>query len=98
MESQLASKLPHHSLWETRQWLTSNDIVAYDAMRDELEADHTGKWVLFYERSLISLHESFEAAAGEAVRRFGRGPYLIRQIGAPPIVLPASVMYHRMTQ
>lgn len=32
-------------------------------------------------------------AAAEAVRRFGRGPYLIRRVGAPPLTLPPSVMY-----
>jgi hypothetical protein len=72
----------------------NSDIAAYDAMRGELESDHTGKWVLFHERQLISIYPSFEAAAEEAVKQFGRGPYLIRQVGAPPLVLPASVMYH----
>jgi hypothetical protein len=70
-----------------------DDIAAYDAMRAVLEADHTGKWVLLHERELISIYPSFEAAAEEAVSRFGRGPYLIRQVGAPPLTLPASVMY-----
>jgi hypothetical protein len=37
--------------------------------------------------------ESFDEAAKTAVHRFGRGPYLIRQVGAGPITLPASVMY-----
>ena len=27
------------------------------------------------------------------IRRFGRGPFLIRQLGAPPASLPASVLY-----
>ena len=70
------------------------EIAAYDEMREELEAKHTGKWVLFHGRQLISLYDTFEAVAEDAVRRFGRGPYLIRQVGAPPVVLPASVMYH----
>lgn len=71
----------------------NDDIAAYNVMRQELETNHTGKWVLFHDRILVSMHDSFEAAAEEAVRKFGRGPYLIRQIGAPPVVLPASVMY-----
>jgi hypothetical protein len=71
----------------------NDDMAAYDMMRQVLETNHTGKWVLFHERSLVSMHSGFESAAEEAVRKFGRGPYLIRQIGAPPIVLPASVMY-----
>jgi hypothetical protein len=47
-----------------------------------------------HQQQLVALYSTFEAAAEEAVRRFGRGPYLIRQIGAPPLILPASVMYH----
>jgi len=70
------------------------EIAAYNKVRADLETKHTGKWVLFHHQELIRLHDSFEAAAEEAVRRFGRGPYLIRQIGAPPITLPASVMLH----
>jgi hypothetical protein len=69
------------------------DIAAYDWQREDLEERHTGKWVLFHDEQLIGVHASFESAAAEAVGRFGRGPYLIRQVGAPPVVLPASVMY-----
>jgi len=70
------------------------EIAAYDRMRDDLEARLMGKWVLIHDGELISQYESFEVAAEDAVRRFGRGPYLIRQVGAPPVTLPASVMYH----
>ena len=69
------------------------EIEAYESMQQALEAKHTGKWVLLKDRRLIDLYESFEAAAQDAVRLYGRGPYLIRQIGAPPVILPASVMY-----
>jgi hypothetical protein len=69
------------------------EIAAYDKMKEELELKHMGKWVLFHDGSLISFYESFDAAANDAVHRFGRGPYLIRQIGAPSISLPASVMF-----
>ena len=69
------------------------DIATYDQMRGELEARHLGRWVVFYDAAMVGLFDSFELAAEEAVRRFGRGPYLIRQVGAPPITLPASVMY-----
>ena len=70
------------------------EISAYEERKAELEAHHTGKWVLFHSRKLISIYDSFEAAATDAVQQFGRGPYLIRQVGAPPVVLPASLMYH----
>lgn len=69
------------------------EISAYENMRDELEAQHMGKWVIIHETELVGIYNTFEDAAEEAVRKFGRGPYLIRQVGAPPVTLPASVMY-----
>ena len=72
-----------------------SEIRAYEAMREQLETEHMGKWVLVRGGNLIGVFESFDAAAEDAVRQFGRGPYLIRQIGAPPVTLPASVMYPR---
>jgi hypothetical protein len=69
------------------------DIAAYEQVRSDLEKDHNGKWAVFYEGEQVGLFESFDAAAVEAVARFGRGPYLIRQIGASPMTMPASVMF-----
>jgi hypothetical protein len=71
-----------------------SEIQAYNAMREDLEAKHTGKWVMFKNRELIGIYDSFDVAAQNAVRLYGRGPYLIRQVGAPPVILPASLMYH----
>ena len=73
--------------------LLSDQISAYEEMRGCLETDHFGKWVVVYDEDLAGIYESFEAAAEDAVKRFGRGPYLIRQVGAPPMALPASVLY-----
>jgi len=70
------------------------EISAYDDMREELESKHMGKWVLLYDGKLVGTYDSFDMAAEDAVRKFGGGPYLIRQVGAPPVSLPASVMYH----
>jgi hypothetical protein len=69
------------------------DIAAFEAMRAELEKNHMGKWVLFHNARLVDAYDSFEGAADEAVKHFGRGPYLIRQVGARPMTIPASVMY-----
>lgn len=72
----------------------SKQISAYERMRDNLETDRLGKWVVFYNEQLIGTYETFEDAANSAVQKFGRGPYLIRQVGAPDhITLPASIMY-----
>ena len=70
------------------------EIALFDTLRADLEARHMGEWVLIHDRDLIATFTTFDKAAQHAVATFGRGPYLIRQVGASPIVLPASVMYH----
>ncbi len=70
------------------------EIAFYETLRSELEAHCLGRWVLVHDRKLVGNYDSFEAAATDAVERFGGGPYLIRQVGAPPVTLPASVMYN----
>ena len=71
----------------------SEEIAAYEGMRLELERDHFGKWVIVHEGKVAGIHDTFEAAASSAVERFGAGPYLIREIGAPPLSIPVSVLY-----
>ena len=67
------------------------DIAANEAVHQQLEAEHTGKWVVFHDGRMAGVFDSFDAAAAHAVKRFARGPYLIRQIAAPPLTLPASM-------
>ena len=71
----------------------SDEISAYERMKNNLETDHFGQWVLVHEEKLIDTYESFEAAADDAVQRFGGGPYLIRRVGVSSPSLPASVLY-----
>ena len=67
---------------------------AFEAMRDELEKHHNGKFVVFVGDELQDAFDSFNVAAKYAKTNFGRGPYLIRQVGAPTSMsLPASVAY-----
>jgi hypothetical protein len=70
------------------------EIAAYEKMQSSLEAEHMGKWVVVHDGTVIAVYNSFESAADDAVEKFGRGPFLIRQVGAPPIMLPASVMHY----
>lgn len=70
------------------------EIAAYEEMKEHLESEYMGKWVLVHEGKLIAVFDEFEAAAEDSVKRFGRGPFLLRQVGAPPVSMPASVMYH----
>jgi hypothetical protein len=77
--------------------MLEHEIKAFDKMRPVLEQHHMGKFVVIRDTKLIGAFDTLDAAAGEAIRRFGRGPYLIRQVGAPPTVLPASVMFREAT-
>ena len=72
-----------------------NEIEAFETMQAQLEAEHKGEWIVMRERKIINFYQTFELAAAEALRLFGRGPYLIREIGGEPLRLPVSVMYHR---
>jgi hypothetical protein len=69
------------------------EIAAYEKFRTDLEAHKMGRWVLVHSEQVIGDYDSFDAAAKDAVLKFGRGPYLIRQVGASSITLPASVAY-----
>jgi hypothetical protein len=75
----------------------ASEIEAYEKRREELEKTYPGKFVVFKGEDLIGAWDTLDAAATEAVTRFGRGPYLIRQVGAPPLRLPASVLFRRRT-
>lgn len=69
------------------------DIAAFEAMKAELEEHHNHKWVLFQGGKFVGAFDTIDNVANEAIRRFGKGPYLIRQVGASKTSLPASVMY-----
>ena len=64
----------------------SKDMAAYDRMRDELERDYFGKWVIVRDEELVGTYDESEDAVNDAIRRFGRGPYHIRQVGPQPII------------
>ncbi len=67
---------------------------AFEAMREDLEEHHNGKFVVLVGDELKGTFDSFDVAAQFARANFGRGPYLIRQVGAPTSMsLPASVAY-----
>ena len=70
------------------------ELAAFSQQAARLEASHLGSWVVFKGSELIGVYETLELAAREAVSRFGRGPYLIREVGAPPIVVPVSLAYN----
>ena len=69
-------------------------IAVYQSMRDDLEREHMGKWVVVHGGVVAGYFETHWDAAEAAVQRFGDGPYLIREIGAPDALqIPAAVQF-----
>ena len=68
------------------------EMEAYEAMRAELEREYFDKWVILHDRKVAGAFDSSEECIQFAVEKFGRGPYLIRQVGQPPMRLPASAL------
>ena len=63
----------------------TQEIAAYERMQSDLEREHLGKWVVVHDEELIGAYDDFEDAACAGVQRFGRGPFLLRQVGARPL-------------
>ena len=70
----------------------TQEYAAYDAKREELEAAHFGEYVLIKGEKIVGTYDTLDDALRVAVKRFGRGPYLIEEIGlpVPETVLPIS--------
>ena len=68
------------------------EIAAFEKLRPTLEPSCNGQWVVFHGGRHVGTHRSFEDAADASVRQFGRGPYLIREVGSSQTTpLPASL-------
>lgn len=72
------------------------EIETYNRMREELEANHRWEWVVIHGEELVGIFEDFQVAAKTAVKRFGREPFLLRQVGRGQRTLPASVWGRRV--
>ena len=62
------------------------NIEAYEKIQGLMETDHWGKHVVFYDREFRGSFKEFYQAIEFALERWGRGPYLIRKVGRPPVV------------
>jgi hypothetical protein len=71
----------------------SLEMKVYESMKESLESNYSGKWVLIHGNELIEIYDKFEDAAEDAVNKFGNGPYLIRQVGAIQTFLPSSMLF-----
>ena len=71
-------------------------IRKYESIKSKLELDHFGKWILMYDENPVGFFESAEEAIQEAATKFGKGPYLIRQIGVTPPLPSPSLLFRPM--
>ncbi len=57
------------------------NISAYGHIREHLEMQHRGDWVVLHDKKLAGIYSSYEEAHRKALGRFGSGPYLIAEVG-----------------
>ena len=68
------------------------NIDAYEAIQEELEREHFGKYVVFHDRKLVDVFETADKAITHALETFGVAPYLVRRVGSRRTVrLPSSL-------
>jgi len=71
-----------------------DNIKAYESKLSEMELHYLGKVVVFYDGEFIESFDNFNNAGEFATKTYGRGPYLIREVGAPTSYrMPTSIMY-----
>ena len=71
----------------------AKEIERYDQHRADLESGHAGEWAVVYAEEPIETFEDFQDAANFAVTNYGRGPYLIRQVGVQLVIMnPVSAL------
>lgn len=74
--------------------ILDEEIKFFDSIKSQLLEHHLGKFIIISNGKLAGSYDTFDAAAKEAIKQFGKGPYLIRQVGQEPLRhLPASVAY-----
>ncbi len=57
-----------------------------------MEKHYHRKFVLFHGKDFAGAFDDFDTAARQAIRLYGRGPYLIRQVGVPTEYVPAALL------
>ena len=72
------------------------ETAIFESRRDEFKRDHNMKWVVIHGEEVAGFFFDLQEAACVAVDRFGRGPYLIKQIGEPYTPVPPSFLERPM--
>lgn len=71
--------------------LFDTEIAFYEQQKERLIHEHTNRHLLIKGNKLINSFATRDAAVKEGVRRFGRGPFLVRLSGenTPTVTVPA---------
>ncbi|QAY97404.1 hypothetical protein CWB41_14120 [Methylovirgula ligni] len=78
---------------DKREGPLSAELQSFERLKPNLEQNHMGKFVVIKDDELLGAWDTFDNAAKAAIQKYGRGPYLIRQVGGGTTKLPASVMF-----
>ena len=84
---------PHYGEVSLKQQDLVIEMALYEKHRKQFEQNHLWEWVVIHDNNIIGFYKEFQEAAQIAVERFGRGPYLIKEVGRTSPPLPASVLY-----
>ncbi len=65
-----------------------DQMNTYDEMREELESNYFGRWVVIDDGKLVGDYETFHQADADAQER-GLNPfhYLVQQVGIEPAII-----------
>jgi len=85
----------HRKPWEGNAVpkVLERELATLEKERNRLKREHAGKFVLIHGGEVIGTYDDFDKAADEGIRLFGREPFLIRQVGAKPVEIPAALVY-----
>ena len=65
-----------------------DQLKAYQAMKDKLERDHFGRWVIIHHSTLKGDYDSYESAeAAVDEMDIEATEYLLKQVGAEPNII-----------
>ena len=75
----------------TQGKLLGAETAYFDANAEQLLLAYPNRFLLIHGEEVIGDFERHSEAVGEGVRRFGRGPFLVRRTGdkAPEFTAPA---------
>ena len=74
------------------QGLLKTETAYYDEHAEELLLTYPNRYLLIHGDQLIGDYERHSEAVGEGVRRYGRGPFLVRRSGDKQLVFTAPAL------